>query len=172
LQEIARRYLWTYGPARPEDFALWWELRITPARKLFHSLADELVAVDVEGWRGLALRTTLAPMQNLEPGDVVNLAPLFDAYVFGLGRGAGLEPLLARAYQHFVYRPQGWISAAVLANGYIKGVWEHQTRRSQTIVQVRLFSAPTASLQEGIAAEAARLGAFLHTPVVVAYVEP
>ncbi|RIK44635.1 MAG: hypothetical protein DCC55_01850 [Chloroflexi bacterium] len=45
LQEIARRYLRTYGPARPEDFALWWELRKVPARKLFQSLADELEKV-------------------------------------------------------------------------------------------------------------------------------
>jgi hypothetical protein len=39
---MARRYLRAYGPAKPEDFARWWELRLVPARKLFQSIEDEL----------------------------------------------------------------------------------------------------------------------------------
>jgi hypothetical protein len=169
LQEIARRYLRTYGPARPEDFALWWGLRKVPARKLFQSLADELEAVEVEGWRAVVLRTTLEPMQSLELADSVNLVPLFDAYVFGLGRGLDLEPLLAQAYQRLVYRPQGWISAVVLVNGYIKGVWESKTRGSKTIIKVHLFSSPTAAVRQGIEAEVERLSAFLNMQVVLEY---
>jgi hypothetical protein len=171
LQEIARRYLRVYGPARPKDFAVWWGLRILPARKLFESIADELEAIDVEGWRALALRTTLEPMQRLEMSDSVTLAPLFDAYVFGLGRGRELEPLLPKPYQRLVYRPQGWISAAVLVNGSIKGVWQYKIQRLQTVVNVHMFSSPKAWVREGIAAEAERLGAFLHTKVVLAYEE-
>ncbi len=49
LQHIARRYLQSYGPATPEDFALWWGSGKVSARKLFQSLADELEEVDVEG---------------------------------------------------------------------------------------------------------------------------
>jgi len=169
LQEIARRYLRVYGPARPQHFALWWELRILPARKLFQSIEDELESVDVEGRRALALRTTLEPMQSLEMSDSVNLVPLFDAYVFGLGRGLELEPLLPKPYQRLVYRPQGWISAAVLVNGYIQGVWQYDIQRPQTVVKVQMFALPTASIQKGIEAEAERLGAFFNTKVVVAY---
>ena len=169
LQEIARRYLRVYGPARPQDFALWWELRLLPARKLFQSIEDELETVDVEGWRSLALRTTLEPMQRLEMSGSVNLLPLFDAYVFGLGRGLELEPLLPKPYQRLVYRPQGWISAVVLVDGYMKGVWEYKIRGSQTIVKVHMFSSPTALVRRGIEAESERLGAFLNTKVVLAY---
>jgi hypothetical protein len=110
-------------------------------------------------------------MQSLEAPASVHLLPLFDAYVLGLGRGRELEPLLARVHQRLVYRPQGWISAVVLVNGYITGVWEYQTRRSQTTVKVQLFSAPTAVIRQGIEAEAARLGAFLNTEVVVANID-
>jgi len=169
LQEIARRYLRVYGPARPEDFALWWELRISLARKLFQSIEDELESVDVEGWRALALRTTLEPMQSLEMSGTVNLVPLFDAYVFGLGRGLELEPLLPKPYQRLIYRPQGWISAAVLVNGYIKGVWQYEFQRLQTVVKVHMFSSPKGQVREGIQADAERLGAFLNTRVVIAY---
>jgi hypothetical protein len=173
LQEVARRYLGAYGPATPEDFARWWDggSRITNARKLFKSLADELEPVDVEGWHALALRTTLEPMQSIhtEGPPIVGLLPLFDAYTLGLGRD--LEPLLPMAYKSRVFRPQGWISAVVLVDGRMKGVWEYKVGRTQTVLTVRMFStsAPTIPIRKGIEAEAERLSAFLNTQVVVEY---
>jgi hypothetical protein len=167
LQEIALHYLRAYGPATAEDFARWWELRVIPARKLFQSIEQELEPVDVEGWLALALRETLEPMQNMKLTGSVNLLPLFDAYVMGIGRGPDIEPLLPAAYQRQVYRPQGWISAVVLVDGFIKGVWEYKIRRSQTIVKVRMFSSLTASVKRGIESEAERLSAFLNTEVVL-----
>jgi hypothetical protein len=169
LQAIARRYLQSYGPATREDFARWWwgGNGMTAAKKLFQSLEDELAAVDVEGWQALALRSTLEPMQQLEPLATVRLLPLFDAYTLGLGRD--VEPLLPQAYKRLVFRPQGWISAVVLVNGAIQGVWQHATRRDQTNVTIQLFASPTAAIKQGIAAEAERLEAFLNTNVALEY---
>jgi hypothetical protein len=173
LQEIARRYLRAFGPATPEYFARWWDggSRIGAARKLFKSMQDELEAVEVEGWHALALRTTLEPMQKLETGvetpETVRLLPLFDAYTLGLGRD--IEPLLPKAYKSRVFRPQGWISAVVLVEGYMMGVWEYKTGRSQTVVKVRMFSPPAASIKKEIEAEVERLGGFLNTRVAVAF---
>jgi hypothetical protein len=169
LQELARRYLRAYGPATVKEFALWWGLRIIPARKLFQSIEDELEPVEVEGWPALALRETLEPMQNFEVSGSVSLLPLFDAYVMGIGRGPDIEPLLPKAYQRQVYRPQGWISAVVLVDGYVKGIWDYENRGSQTILKVHLFSSPTALIRNGIEAEAERLSAFLNTKVVLEY---
>ncbi len=168
LQEVARRYLWAYGPASPEAFALWWGASgITLARKLFRSIEDELEQVDVEGWRGWVLRTTLEPMQSLEPSGSVNLLPLFDAYVLGLGRGLELEPHLPRAYHGQVFRPQGWISAVVLVDGEIKGVWEYKAQRSAAVVRVRLFSPAAPMILWRIEAEAERLSAYLNSKVIL-----
>ncbi|MGE5223845.1 MAG: winged helix DNA-binding domain-containing protein, partial [Omnitrophica WOR_2 bacterium] len=64
LQEMARRYLRAYGPATVEEFAQWWGMRLTPARKLFRSIEDELETVEVEGWRAIALRETLEFIEN------------------------------------------------------------------------------------------------------------
>ena len=107
------------------------------------------------------------PMQNLTMSDEVRLLPLFDAYTFGLGRD--IEALLPETYKSLVFRPQGWISAVVLVNGCIKGVWEYKTQRAQTTVKVRMFSTPTTALKQSIEAESERLSAFLHTKVVVAF---
>ncbi len=169
LQELVRRYLRAYGPATAEDFARWcWDGggRIQ-AKKLFQSMKDELEEVDVEGWRAVALRATLEPMQHLEPSETIHLLPLFDAYTIGTPHD--LEPLLASAYKSLVFRPQGWISAVILVNGSIQGVWQYTTRRSQTVVKVHLFCSPTALIQKGIEAEVERLSDFFKTKVVLEY---
>jgi hypothetical protein len=171
LREMARRYLRAYGPATPEDFARWWDgsSQISHARRLFRSIDDELEEVDVEGWQALALRTTLEPMRRSETSGVVRLLPLFDAYTLGIGRD--VEPLLLHAYKSRVYRAAGWISAVVLVDGRIEGVWEHKAGRSKTAVKVSMFSSPTASVRKGIEAAAERLGAFWKTEVALEFAD-
>lgn len=167
LRKIVQLYLQAYGPATPEDFARWWGGKITQAKKLFKSMRDELEEVEVEGWQAFVLRTTLESMQSLEAAQTLHFLPLFDAYTLGLGRG--IEPLLSQAYKHLVFRPQGWISAVVLVNGSIQGVWQYTARRAQTAVKVRLFSPPTAFIQKGIEVEAERLGDFFKKKVSLEY---
>lgn len=138
LQEMARRYLQAYGPANPDDFAFWWGCGKLVARKVFRSLAEEVEEVDVEGWGAFALRATLPLIQSVEAGENIHLLPLFDAYTLGVPRGC--EPLLSSAYKRHVFNQQGWTFAVVLVNGSIQGVWHSTTRRSQTTINVRLFS--------------------------------
>lgn len=168
LQHMARRYLHAYGPATPDDFAFWWgRVRKVFARKLFQSIADELEEVDVEGWRALALRTTLEPMQSLEAAESIHLLPLFDAYTIGIPRDH--EPVLAKLNKSRVFRQQGWITAVILVNGSMQGVWQYATRRSQTIVKVSLFCPSTAGIRKGIEAEMERLRDFFKTNVMLEY---
>jgi len=169
LQELVRRYLRAYGPATAEDFARWcWDGggRIQ-AKKLFHSMKDELEEVDVEGWRAVALRATTDMMQRLEPSETIHLLPLFDAYTIGMPRDR--EQLLDGAYKSLVFRPQGWISAVVLVNGSIQGVWQQTTRGSQTIVKVQLFCPPRTLIQKGIEAAVERLSDFSRTKISLEY---
>ncbi len=166
LQEIARRYLQAYGPATSEDFRFWWGCGKVPAKKLFQSIVEELEEVEVEGWRAFALRTTLEPMQRIEPVETILLLPLFDAYTIG-APPRGCEPLLAQAYKRQVFNLQGWTFAVVLVNGSIQGVWTSKIQRSQTIIKVNLFCSPTAAIQKGIEAEAERLSDFFKTKVAL-----
>src|SRR5712692_9296952 len=93
LRELARRYLQAYGPVTADDFRFWWGCGKTLAKTLFHSLAEELEEVEVEGWRAFALRATLPLIQSAEPVEEIHLLPLFDAYTIGVPRGC--EALLA-----------------------------------------------------------------------------
>lgn len=167
LREIARRYFRAYGPGTREGFARWWGLGLTAAGRLLRSLDSELERVEVEGERALALPSTVDAMRDLERPASVNLVPLFDAYTFGFGRH--LDPLLPAKHESEVFLPQGWISAAVIVNGCIKGVWKHRVRQDEAEVRVRMFSQPPASVRKRIEAEAERLGAFLEAAVALAF---
>jgi hypothetical protein len=168
LREVVRRYLSVYGPATPQDFSHWWGWNLRQARKTFKLLeADgEVEAVDVEGWQAFALRSSLEPMQSLSASGIVRLLPMFDAYTHGL---LDCDPLLPSAFKRVVFRPQAWISAVVLVDGRIAGVWEYKVRRSSTLVTVRMFASPTARVRKAIVAEAERLNDFLDTQVVVEF---
>jgi hypothetical protein len=166
LQELARRYLWAYGPATADDFRFWWGCGKTLAKSLFHSLAEEVEEVEVEGWRAVALRATVPLIQSVEPVEQIHLLPLFDAYTIGAPPRGG-EPLLAPAYKSQVFNQQGWAFAVVLVNGSIQGVWDYTIRRTHIVVKVNLFCSSTPAIRKGIAAEAERLSHLFEKEVVL-----
>jgi len=166
LAELARRYLRAYGPATSDDFRLWWGCGKTLAKTLFHELSEELVEVEVEGWRAFALRATVPLIQSVEPVEQIHLLPLFDAYTIGAAPRGG-EPLLAPVYKSQVFNQQGWAFAVVLVNGSIQGVWDSTIRRSHIVVKVNLFCSSTTAIRTGIAAEAERLSHLFEKEVVL-----
>jgi hypothetical protein len=168
VREVSRRYLSAYGPATPRDFSFWWNGGGTTfGKQAFEALRDqgEIVDVDVEGWKALALSSTIRAMQRARAERTVRLLPMFDVYV--LARSRNLEPVLALEHKAKVFRPAAWISAVVLVGGRIEGVWEHETRKQQTAVEVRMFEEPTPELREELEREAERIGSFLGTEAAV-----
>ena len=169
-QELTRRYLSTYGPATPGEFSFWWDGGgRTFGKKMFESLAHEVETVDVEGWKATALKSTLDSMAAVKVEHSVRLLPMFDVYV--LTQSRNFEPVLATEHKGKVFRPAAWVSAVVLVDGKIEGVWEYETRKDQTLVKVRMFAPPARKIRSGIEAEAERLEGFLDTKVAVEFVD-
>lgn len=163
--EVARRFLLAYGPATPEEFARWWGCEPAPAKRLFKAMGDELAAVEVEGWRGFALRASLAGLGAAAPVAEARLLPSFDPYTVALLRQ---EAVLPEARRGLVSRPQGWIAPVVLHGGRIVGTWEHETKGRTTRVAVTTFEPASAGLRAQIEAEAQRLGPQLGTAIELA----
>jgi hypothetical protein len=69
--------------------------------------------------------------------------------------------------RRLVFCPQGWISAVVLVDGPIRGVWEYNSKTPGTIVTMRMFASPTTRIRKAIVAAAERLHDFLDTKVLV-----
>jgi hypothetical protein len=175
-QEITRRYLRAYGPATSRDFSFWWDGGGTAfGKRMFEQLGDEVEMVEVrvpgvsqgEGLRATALRSTLESMAKVKVAHSVRLLPMFDVYV--LTQSRNLEPVLAGEHKSKVFRPAAWVSAVVLVDGKIEGVWEYETRKGQTLVTVSMFAAPSQKVRAEIETEAQRLEGFLDTKVAVEF---
>ncbi|HEY6908482.1 MAG TPA: winged helix DNA-binding domain-containing protein [Myxococcales bacterium] len=152
LAELARRYLRAYGPATRDDFALWWGgTSLAQAQRLLESL--DASAVDLEG------RRAWVDGEPRSPGGArsVRLLPAFDPYIVGAPRSGGLFP---PAHRRRLYRPQGWISPALLVDGHVEGVWKHERKNGRLAVRIDPFTRLPARVRAEAAEEAERLAAY------------
>jgi len=155
-----RAYLAAYGPASREQFQRWFGMT-SPAEagRWLRELGDELEEVELEDERGWMLAADVAEAGAARPGGVVRLLPAFDQYVVTAPRAAGA--VLPAAFRGRVYRPQGWLSPVVAVDGRMVGVWSHERRGDEVVVEVDAFAPPSAEVRDGVDAEAARLARFL-----------
>jgi hypothetical protein len=155
--ELARRYLAVYGPATREDFARWLGAPPALAGRLLRGLAEETVAVEVDGEAATMLSADVDELRSSRPAGVVRLLPAFDHLVVAAPRGLLDAELRAR-----VYRPQGWLSPVLAVDGAMAGVWRHERRGDALEVTVEAFAPPVPeAVRAGTEAEAQRLAAFL-----------
>ena len=157
--EVVRRYLRAYGPAPREQFRRWFGMT-SPAEagRWLQALADEVEEVDVEGARGWMLAADVAEAAAAEPAGVVRLLPAFDHYVVAAPRDA--EAVLPAGRRAEVYRPQGWLSPVILADGRDLGIWEHAasgTRSRVTLSPVRAVRGARSARRRGGGRAARRL---------------
>jgi uncharacterized protein YcaQ len=162
--DAARRYLAVHGPATREDLARWWGVQPAPGGRLIEALGDEVVEVHVEGAPMWMLAANVERAARANPGKGVRLLPGFDQYVIAATRHA--EHLIAGdgdALKPLVYRPQGWISAVVLVDGRMAGVWRFERKGKRVEVEIEPFPGAklTKAQRAGAAAEAESAARFL-----------
>jgi len=161
LAGVLRRYLAVYGPAAREDFARWFGIRsAAEAGRALKGLGEEVSAVTIAGDNaGWMLRDDVAAAAAARPRGTVALLPGFDQYVVAAARGD--SPVLAAEHKARVYRPQGWLSPVLLADGRIEGVWRHERKGRRLALQIEPFGDPGEAVRAGAASEAARLATYL-----------
>lgn len=158
LQEIFRRYLSTYGPATPRDFAQWFGIQPRAAADLGRQIADELEEVEVEGWRAWLLAgESEAPWQ--EAHDEVHLLPHFDCYAIGCHPRERLVPPEWRARG----LAQGSIGhlPLVIIGGVVAGVWSLRRKGKRAEIQVETSQELNPPQRHDLEEVAARIGEFM-----------
>lgn len=165
LNEVLRRYLRCYGPARPDDFARWTSMTPARAKPVFHALADELEEVDIEGYRAWQLAG-----DDEDPpatGGLVRLVPQYDGYALGFhprDRLAG-EEARARVRSYGRARFEGVVAVPLLlVDGTVGGIWERRVGRHRVDVRVEPFDPVDESR---LAREADAVGRALDKEVVL-----
>jgi hypothetical protein len=164
LREVCRRFLRTYGPARPADFVPWFgaaAFRVAEARALFDELGPELEEIDVEGRRAFVLA---GDRSFPSPSSQVRLLPEYDVYVMGSRERDQLvpEPVRALIASHGRGRYEGPAGTRiVLVDGVAAGLWERHRSGKRIELHVRLARRLGKAAQAELGREAERIGAFL-----------
>jgi hypothetical protein len=128
LAELLRRYLHSYGPATPQQFAQWLSTSKDFVADLFSSLAGELEEVYLDGrpaW--LLAGDTCMPS---EPPVGVRLLPYFDPYAVGGHPRDLLYP--GKAAERALAGGQAGNYPVLLMDGVVAGVW-HQRRSGRKL---------------------------------------
>ncbi len=159
LREAARRYLATHGPATREDFARWLAKRPAPGGRIIESLGDDVAQVRIEGEPHWALAADAADLAAAEPVETVRLLPAFDQYVIAGTLHA--ERLMPGPHKPRVYRDQGWISAVLLVNGRMDGIWKHERKGKRLTVSIEPLTKLTKATKAAAEHEADLLAAYL-----------
>jgi hypothetical protein len=164
LREVCRRFLHTYGPARPADFCEWFSsaaFKVSDARMLFDSLAAELAELSVAGRRSFVIA---GDDSFASPAGQVRLLPEYDVYVMGFREREQLVPAAVRELvaEHGRGRYEGPAGVRfVLVDGIAAGLWERRRRGRRIELRVRLARRIGRAARDELQLEANRIGTFL-----------
>jgi len=151
LREILRRFLWAYGPSRPQEFREWFGADVP-----FDTLGVE--EVEVEGRRAFVLA---GDTDFPELGKSVRLLPEYDVYVMGFREREHLVPPRVREQVAADGRGRYEGPAGVrflLVDGLTAGLW----RRKKTTRRLELAVTPARGVnRRAVKAEAERYAEFL-----------
>jgi hypothetical protein len=168
-RELLVKYLRTFGPSTLQDFALWAGMYVRDAKEIWSLEIQNMVPVDVEGWKANILEADLAELEKASLGEtVVNLLPYFDSFLLG---HKSHKNIVDEQDRKKVYRNQGWVSPVVLVDGRAQGVWSHQQNKNDLTVRITPFSKISNSVSSRIKEEASDLGRFLESPKVKTIIE-
>lgn len=130
--ELARRYLFGFGPATVADLAHWTGLSMAVVRGAFDQ--PEIERVEVEGKR--PPHFLLAGMGEAPPPPRVRLLAKFDPLVL-----AHRDKTLFLPPEHHarVFRKAGQVEAAILVDGIVAGTWRMQVGARATEIRLEPF---------------------------------
>jgi DNA glycosylase AlkZ-like len=157
--DLVRRYLHTFGPATPHDFAIWSGMTVGDAREVWAGHGEQIAPVRHLGTAAGVWRADLGPLaaSSLE-GPTVRLLPHFDSALLGHRDHANI---VERTHHRKVFRSQGWVSPVVLVNGTVAGVWALEPGHGNPTVRVRTFRTLTAAEERLLRDEVSLLAGFL-----------
>jgi len=153
--ELARRFLQTYGPARPKLLADWAGLASSHATALWDR-AGPLVPVDLDGTKAWALADDQLALSEATPTDAVRLLANLDPLHAGRDRALLVpDPALRKRIWTMLGGP-----GTVLVAGEVGGLWRAAKKGKKLVITVDPLAELTPSTQDELAAEAERLAPF------------
>jgi hypothetical protein len=164
---LLKRYLHSYGPANPHDYATWSGLLVKEIMPIWEKLENHLSKVSINRQTAWILSEDIKPLTSgTKQNNFVNLIPSFDTYMLG---HKDKSHLITQSHYKAVYRKAGWLSPVILVNGRVTGVWRHKRKGKRLNIEVQPFKKLPKFVREGISREAHDLGQFLDAESTISY---
>jgi hypothetical protein len=158
LEELAKRYVASYGPVCADDLAWWLGVQQRDASAALKKI-EGLERVEVTGVPGqfYALKDDLSSIGSVKKETSVVLLPKDDPYVKAYRNTGRFVPK-----GHSVITKFGESASAVLLNGMVSGTWSIERERLTEVCTVRLFEERPKidGLEERLKKAAAEAGRF------------
>ena len=158
LRTLLARYLYAYGPATPQHFAQWLNVRPRDAADLFDEAAADLEQVELDGAPGWVVAGD--GEMPAEPHRGIRLLPYFDAFVVAGQPRRLLYPGAAAAR---ALSPSGQAGnyPVLLVDGVVGGVWHQRRSGGRLAVTVEPLHDLTAAQRRQLDEEVELLGAVM-----------
>jgi Winged helix DNA-binding domain len=164
--ELTRRYLGAYGPATPEDQAMWSGMPLKSTRAAWQHVADQLMEVEVAGAPAWMLKSRAAWLDDeltIHP-PIVRLLPRFDSYLLGYQQR---DLAVAPQYAKRINAGGGIIHPTVMVDGRLVGIWKSTRKSSHLDVMVEPFDQLAPQVFPGLETEITDLSRFLGMPTTL-----
>jgi hypothetical protein len=132
------------------------------ALEVIRSLGDQLVEVDVEGWRAWLPADDAEPIEPRGDG-AVHLLPHFDCYVVGSFPRERLIPAIAPPE---LQRGTAAPFRVLLVDGVVAGLWQRRPRGRVLEVRAAAFAALDDAKANDVVRQAHRVGQILEADTV------
>jgi len=158
---LARRYLASFGPASPADFAAWSGLAAGVARRAWAELGAELTEVSIPGGTSWLLADQWADVEAaVHESGPLRLLGGFDSLLLGYADRSGfLDP----AHSERVNAGGGIIRPTVVVDGEVVGTWAYRRSRRPDRVEVETFRPLRDDETEALEQEVVDVSRFLGT---------
>ncbi|HEY7173803.1 MAG TPA: winged helix DNA-binding domain-containing protein, partial [Micromonosporaceae bacterium] len=165
--ELVRRYLYSYGPATPRDFAQWLGAPRAWAVNVFETVRDDLTTAEITDEPAVSrprgdgnIPWVLASdTDETEPSDSVRLLPYFDSYSVGCHPRQLLYPgVAADRAQH---RGATGNYPVLVVGGTVLGIWHHKASGRRITIGVEPFGRLNLRHRRALDDEVARVAEIL-----------
>jgi hypothetical protein len=160
LQELARRYFTTRGPATAHDCAWWSGLTTADVKRGIEIAGKALTREEIDGreyWR--------VERDLYKPGPVAHLLPNYDEYFIGYKDRSAIGGRIGSVGR--VTGGDALVEHVVTVNGELVGGWKRTSEGKHALVTISLAVRLSAAERRRIDAQVARLAGHLGTVVGV-----
>lgn len=156
---VLKKYLKNYAPATIYDFVYWSGFKVSETKIIWNKIAEE-IKVERTKEKYYILKNSAKSRLNLlsqkSPPSVL-LLPKFDPYLLG---HKNKERYLDERYKKFVFRPVADISAVLVVNHRICGIWKYKFISSRFSVEISLFSKINKKIEGNIISKVEEMATF------------